>query len=239
MLKCIVCDDDLKIVEKAQKISKKVFSEENVVVDYSLYTDSRTLFYDLCEGMTADIAILDIEMPEYSGIDIVKRIKVSSPNCIVIFLTSHTKYAVESFEYDIFRYTPKYMMEEKLGGYISSAVKILQKQEGQMLKIPFEKSVERIPFKDILSVIKEGKYIVITDVNGRERRIREAMKDIVDILSPKEFIMVDRGCILNIIYIKRIEKCDAICINGFRFPVSQSRVKQLKQTMLEYWGGVL
>ena len=239
MLKVIICDDDEKAVEAAANITKKIFADERSVADISAYTDSRALYFDINDGMSADIAILDIEMPDFSGIEIVKLLKKNSPDCAVIFLTSYVKYAVESFEYDVFRYTPKNMMESKLGEYIASAIKILMKQEGQSLTVHRERSVERIPFKNILSITKEGKYSVVTDIDGHVSRIREPIKTIEDKLPSKEFVMTDRGCILNIVYVRRIERRDAVCIHDFKYPVSQSRIRVLKQAMLDYWGEIL
>ena len=239
MLKVIVCDDDEVFIEKAVSIIKKAFTGEKAVADILTYTDSKTLLFDISDGLCADIAVLDIEMPECSGIDIVKELKKKSADCIVIFLTSHVKYAVESFEYDVFRYTPKYLMQEKLGEYISSALRILLQQEGQVLTIPYEKSVVRIPYKKIVSLTKEGKYVVVTDIDKRERRVRDTMNNVQSKLPPKEFIMTDRGCILNIAHISGIEHRDAICENGLKYPISRSRLKAVQKATTDYFGDLM
>lgn len=46
-------------------------------------------------------------MPGNSGMNIAAQIKKDLPEALIIFITSHLKYAVESFELSIFRYIPK------------------------------------------------------------------------------------------------------------------------------------
>jgi len=36
-----------------------------------------------------DVVVLDIQLPDGSGIDVLRTIKASSPDCVVIMLTSH------------------------------------------------------------------------------------------------------------------------------------------------------
>ena len=58
-----------------------------------------------------DLLILDIEMPELSGIQLVKSIKEVPA---VIFVTSHTGYALEAFDVEAIDYIVKPVAPERL-----------------------------------------------------------------------------------------------------------------------------
>lgn len=46
-------------------------------------------------------------MPGISGMEIPQQLKGFLPNVRIIFVTSHTEYAIDAFELSIFRYVPK------------------------------------------------------------------------------------------------------------------------------------
>ena len=68
--------------------------------------------------------LLDIEMPGISGMEIPQQLKGFLPNVRIIFVTSHTEYAIDAFELSIFRYVPKNNLEVKLAAAVVDACKI-------------------------------------------------------------------------------------------------------------------
>ena len=48
------------------------------------------------EGVRPDVVFLDIEMPGMTGLELAKRMKLSSPKSNIIFVTGFTQYAAES-----------------------------------------------------------------------------------------------------------------------------------------------
>ena len=61
-----------------------------------------------------DIAILDIDMPGMSGIDLALEMKKSSPDTAVVFLTGYSQYAVDAFRIHASGYILKPVSKEKL-----------------------------------------------------------------------------------------------------------------------------
>ena len=49
-------------------------------------------------GYTPDIAIVDIQMDEMSGIELAKRINTVLPQCAIIFATSYLSFATDVYE---------------------------------------------------------------------------------------------------------------------------------------------
>ena len=50
------------------------------------------------EDNTADLALLDIDMPTMNGIELAMRIKEKSPDTAIIFITGYSHYAVDAFQ---------------------------------------------------------------------------------------------------------------------------------------------
>ena len=67
----------------------------------------------------ADLALLDIDMPDMSGIELAIKIKNLSPDTAVIFTTGYAKYAVDAFSVHASGYLLKPVSKEALAENIS------------------------------------------------------------------------------------------------------------------------
>lgn len=104
-----------------------------------------------------DLLLLDIEMPEISGMELARRIHKKLPQSLIIFVTAYFKYAVDAYELDIFRYIPKNQLSARLMHAVADAAAILETQENQSYLISSQNRMERIPLKNILYLAREGK----------------------------------------------------------------------------------
>ena len=69
----------------------------------------------------ADIAILDINMPDLDGLTLAARIKELCPDTAIIFLTGYEQYAVDAFRLHASGYILKPVSAERLGAEIDYA----------------------------------------------------------------------------------------------------------------------
>lgn len=66
-----------------------------------------------------DLALMDIDMPDMSGIELAIRIKDRSPDTAVIFLTGYAKYAVDAFKIRASGYLLKPVSKEALAADVA------------------------------------------------------------------------------------------------------------------------
>jgi DNA-binding LytR/AlgR family response regulator len=110
MIKIAICDDDKNILDITYNILFEGFSDCVI----KKYTDSKQLLDKVMKYDFFDIYILDIEMPEVSGVEVIKAIRKYQHNAVVMFLTGYAEYAVEAYEFGLFRYILKKSINEKL-----------------------------------------------------------------------------------------------------------------------------
>ena len=114
MIYIAICEDN---EESAKLLKNKVtmlLKEDNVLAEVTVYTQSRLLQYDIQEGRYFDLILSDIEMPDIDGMVLASYIKNYLSEVLIIFITSHLKYAIDSFELSIFRYIPKKSIDSRL-----------------------------------------------------------------------------------------------------------------------------
>lgn len=74
------------------------------------------------EEQEADLAILDIDMPDMNGIELAMHIKDRHPNTAILFLTGYEQYALDAFSVHASGYLLKPISREKLAYEIDYAL---------------------------------------------------------------------------------------------------------------------
>ena len=214
MVKIAICDDEEKSVALHERMVRECLQAAGIGCEITTYTQSRNLLYDITDdAFFYDLILLDIEMPGISGMELPQQIKGFLPNVRIIFVTSHTEYAIDAFELSIFRYVPKNNLEAKLPAAVLDAARLIELEAGQEYTIQTASRMEKIPFKDIFYVQRDGKNAMIVSSAGTAK-VRKSLQQVFDELNTPEFIFIDRGCIVNIIHIMKISDGMAVLKNG-------------------------
>ena len=236
MVKIAICDDEEKSVVLHEKNVKECLQLAGIGYEITTYTQSQNLLYDITDdAFFYDLILLDIEMPGISGMEIPQQIKGYLPNVRIIFVTSHTEYAIDAFELSIFRYVPKNNLEVKLTAAVIDAAKLIELEAGQEYTIQTANRMEKIPYKDIFYIQRDGKNASIVSSVGTSK-VRKSLQQVFEELNTPEFIFIDRGYIVNIIQIMKISDSTAILKNGEQLPISRSHLQEVKQKINEFWG---
>ncbi len=236
MLRIAVCDDDSNAVAAHKKITETCLKQCKSAGEITAYTSSDNLLYDITEdGFFFDLILLDIEMPETTGMEIAEKIKPCLPNVKIIFITSHIEYAIDAFELSIFRYVPKNDIDKRLSSAIQDAVKLIELEDGKTYTIHTNSRLEKIPYKEIYYIERDGKNACIFTA-GEISKVRKSLQQVYAELNAEEFIYIDRGCIVNMIHIMQIKDGMAVLKNGVSLPVSRTHLQEVKAQINNYWG---
>lgn len=236
MLHIAICDDDKATVESHKNITENYLKDCGSIGKIETYITSDNLLYDITEDkLFFDLILLDIEMPGKSGMEIAELIKPFLPNVKIIFITSYIEYAIDAFELSIFRYVPKDDIDKRLPAAITDAVRLIELEEGRVYTIQTNSRLEKIPYKEIYYIERDGKNASIT-VAGGVSKVRRSLKKIYEELASEEFIYIDQGCIVNLIHIMQVKEGMAVLKNGSALPISRSCLQAVKEQINTYWG---
>lgn len=244
MLQIAICDDETLLLEEIREITEDCLQRQRTFSILSTYTNGKELFYDIQDGKRFDLLLLDIEMPGLSGMELAEQIHKLLPDALMIFVTAHYKYAVDAYELHIFRYIPKNQLKERLPHALKDAVSLLEIQNTDSYIISNQNRLERIPYKEILYIEKDGKNVLFhTTASGKpketfvnqSRRVRKTLTEVFDELHSEEFHFIERGYIVNLRHVTGISHTDCILTDQTKLPVSQSRLPEFKKRLNKYW----
>ena len=108
-MKAICVDDERLLMEDAVSMLKSL----NVFDEVTGFVRSDEALNYLDKGQ-ADLALLDIDMPDMNGLELAMSIKNRCPDTAIIFLTGYSEYAVEAFSVHASGYLLKPVSLDKL-----------------------------------------------------------------------------------------------------------------------------
>ena len=98
MLNIAICDDDIQITGKIERLLQDIAKRNFVDTEIEVFWNGKSLADAIAAGERYDVIYLDIEMDKEDGISAARRIRTYDKNVRIIYVTSHESYMRESFE---------------------------------------------------------------------------------------------------------------------------------------------
>ena len=181
--------------------------------------------YNIIQENAVDLILLDIEMPEISGLELIKNLGNKKP--IIIFTTSKREYAVEAFEINVADYLLKPITLTRFISAIDKGRIMLEsKQEkvnlgdDEFVFIRDATIVRRLKIDDILFAEAMGDYVKLHTIQ-KYYAIHSTLKAVEEKLPAANFLLVHRSFIVSVKKIDTI-KDGLLVINGISVPVSDA-----------------
>lgn len=164
--------------------------------------------YNLIETNSIDFVLLDIEMPEMSGLELAR--KLSQKNIYVIFTTGKTEYAIDAFDTNVVDYILKPVSISRLIEAIDKLKELINLNQSKSTNdsdfffIKDKSSLVKLMMQHVLSFDAMGDYVQIQTID-KKYVFHSTLKKIEEKLNPKQFIRVHRSHIVAVKHIDKIE----------------------------------
>lgn len=108
-MKIAICDDHFTEIKKYEEIFHKIAKEHKLHLDIIHYESGQQMLFDFETNQQkfADIIILDIHMPGFSGIETALELRKYRYSGEIIFLTVSKKHMLEAFDVEALHYIIK------------------------------------------------------------------------------------------------------------------------------------
>jgi two-component system LytT family response regulator len=246
MPKAIIIEDE----QQAANLLEAMLSE----------IDSSVQVVEKCQDLPAgvksvkkhspDIVFLDIELPVYSGIQLLDFFNPEEINFHIIFTTASNDYAVRAFEMSAVDYLMKPLQSEKLKAALEKVSRKqlisgleslpLLKQNFQpdgnrKIVVPVASGFEILNLKDICYFKAEGSYTQIYFNDGNPLIVSKNLKHFEFILAGmNSFVRIHRSFIANISFAKKIFRKDGgilVLENNTELPVAEDKMQMILEAL--------
>lgn len=198
------------------------------------FSSGKDLLSFYVKGMY-EIVILDVEMPDMNGLQTAERIRQIDKFVIISFLTNYAEFAVQGYDVGAFRYIlknqPDYVYDKQLNS-------IIMECEQRFRTFTFSNKNMSLKFRlvDILCFEGRKRKVSLFTLTG-EIEYNGEFTDVCSDLLKHNFIMINRGILVNLEHIQNINKYDVIFTNGRKIPIGRTYKEEVVSRYLDYATG--
>jgi len=180
------------------------------------------------KGTGTQLLLLDIEMPEMSGIEFLKRL--AEPP-LTIFTTAYRNYAFEGYELGVIDFLLKPIAFNRFEQAITKARELLALKEHSHLEenqaniddfIFVKSGVQRIKLQfSEVSHIQGLKDYAIIHTPAKKIMLKGSIKAMQDLFPADRFLRVHKSFIINLQKVQQLDR-NSIFLNGQQVPIGRN-----------------
>jgi two-component system, LytTR family, response regulator len=187
----------------------------------------------------ADVVLLDITMPGFNGFQSLSNLSIPYP--AVIFVTAHSRYAVDAFGINAVDYILKPASSDRLNVALDRALGLraatssstLGRVSVHDLALPAGHAIEYVSSRCVDLVESDGNYICV-HIGGRKIAVRRTMSWIEEKLGLKYFVRVHRSYIVRVDAVVKVKslgsgRCQLSLSNGFECQTGRAYIKSVRR----------
>lgn len=248
VLKAIIIDDEIRAVKMLQAILEDTCADDVEVV---------ATCHDLPEGVKAikkfkpDLVFLDIEMPGYSGLQILDFFNEDEIDFEIVFTTAYNEFALQAFKLSAIDYLLKPIQPEMIREAVDRVIHKFNKSENiqkynalkqnldtdstKKVAVAIGQSIKFLEIDDIVFIKADGAYSEIVMIDDSKLVISKNLKHFEDALSfVRSFIRVHKSYLINTRFVSEYVKSDGgylILKEKYEVNITHDKVEKLLQVL--------
>lgn len=228
--------------EAHARIALKGIIEENIE-NVSIIGEGKNLpeGVKLIKKQAPDVVLLDIEMPEFSGLEILDFFKPEEINFKIVFVTAYSQYALNAFHLSAIDYIVKPIQIDdlkrafnKISPTSTQEIKALKNnlhpEASKKIILNTNGIQEFLNIQDILYIKADGSYSDVI-LNDKKICVTKRLAEFEKLQEVGPFLRIHRSHIININHISKISKADGGSVfmsDGAELSISKEKRSELE-----------
>lgn len=229
-MRVAVCDDQPLICREVEQHLRDFEVHYHCNMEISVYQTGKAL---LSADILFHIIFLDIELDKENGIEVAEQYRKNNDS-LIIFLTSHVEEMPNGYKVRAFRFLVKPINIKLFHEALNAAIDEINSE--RKLQVQSDEKTIIISTKNIIYVEAGDRCSCVRTEDGFYRNPM-ILSEMYDYLGGREFYMPHRSYIVNMDYIREIEKKQIVMRNGERIEISKLKWKQFNDYFHRYLRG--
>jgi DNA-binding LytR/AlgR family response regulator len=236
MMQIAVCDDNIDELSNMVQLINQYRALKNFNCEYAVFPNGFELIAALEKGKRFDIYWLDIIMPGFTGIDVAKAIRGFDKTAPILFFTSSSEFALESYSVKAINYILKPISKEKLFFTFDELLEQTKaKKDEDAIIVKSTDGIQKILISNLTFVEVIGRNVLYHLRSGKVIECKEPFSTVCDkLLKYGCFFKPHRSYLVNMQYVDTINNRQITLQTLSAIPIAQGKAKELKQQYLNY-----
>ena len=239
MLRIAVCDDDEKqLMQTARLLQAYLQGRPALNGQLETFQSGDALLTRADELRGFDLYVLDVMMPQLSGIETGRRLRSLGEGGEIIYLSNYNDFAADSYDVRAFFYLLKPAEEKKLFEVLDRAVEKLNRKRSGAIVISTTDGPRRILLEHIRYVERIGRSVryCCTDSTVDSQSIRVSFRTIAaPLLADPRFYLCGASYVLNFQHVTGVRGQAALLDNGDTVILPRTAATNFKKAWGKYW----
>lgn len=239
-MRIAVCEDEKSHLEKIMNLVREYsVIRPDAAFTLSAFSSANELLNFVDEHSSFDLYILDIIMPEMSGIQLGAALRNRGDEGMIIYLTSSPDFAVDSYSVEAFHYLLKPIDTTSLFPCLDKASDHFSRLQKNVVAIRTSHSVRLAPKADIFFAERVRRRICYHFIDGScldsatfNGTFRNA---VAPLLEHREFLLVGSSFAVNLRHVTEITRHDMIIAGEQIISIPRGKYEAYKAAWSDYW----
>lgn len=235
MIRIAVCDDNIDELSNMVQLIDLYRLSKHLDCEYAVFPNGFELISVLEKGGQFDLYCLDIIMPAFMGIDVAREIRCFDKNAPILFFTSSSEFALESYSVKAMNYVLKPISKENLFFTLDDVLERIKVEEGDAIVVKNNEGLQKILLPNLIFVEVIGRNVFYHLLSGKVIACTESFASVCSsLLKCRGFIKTHRSYIVNMQYVDTIGKNQMVLQNGSPVPIAQGKAYEIKKQYLAF-----
>ena len=222
MLNFILCDDNLNILDRLEKMLETIFTKNNYEAKVSFKSDKIEDILNYVDNNQVDVLMLDINLKSNkTGLELAEEVRKKNKNVYLIFTTGHLEYAMVAYKFKTFDYLAKPITFDRLEDTVKRLFDDINGLPKRYIRIDNKNTI--IDESEIQYIKRDGMKLIF-HTSSRDYDIYSSFNKFQEKL-PDTFVRCHKSYIVNLANIKNIDSVtnsiyfdhDSVCYIGPKY----------------------
>ena len=226
MLRIAICDDSREDRKRILDFVRDYYKKHDMDAQIDDFETAGTL---LSAEETYDIYLLDVIMPDMTGIEAAKRLVKKKEAPVIIFITSSLESAVDGYRVNASGFVLKPLAEKDFEETLKRVMEQNFKSREAAISIVHNRVPMELKLSRILYFENRLHRVYIVLKNGEVLSIHQKLNELQEELKPQTcFLRCHQSYIVNLNHVEALEATGFVMTNGDMVPVSRNFYKKCK-----------
>ena len=228
-LQVVICDDDPVMLQYLRELTEKALASEVFAVRTALAPGELD-----GQARSAHILVLDIQMPEQSGIALAKAVSREDPDCQIVFVSGFVCYVSDVYDVPHVAMVMKDRLEDQLPKFLLHAARQARQQARKWMTVQIRGKEERVLVSNVRYLERSGHVTRIYLKNGQSLQTREKLDTLLSRTGEATL------CRCHVSYAANLRWVDSLDGQGFRMrtgerlPISRTHLHRVRDAFFGY-----
>lgn len=235
----IICDDEKIYIESIKKKLEQwaVSSNCSDKIEYHTFLSGEDVIESYESGLPIDALFIDIQLPnEDSGLITAKKLHSLNEYIPIVFVTNYSEYAMEGYTVNALRFLHKPITQQMIDECMNIIWKQWLLKHKDSLTLETATQYINLPLDNIMYIEILGHNCIFytTDETGKYIT-RKPLYTFEDKLPPTLFVHCHRSYIINLMYIRKMEKNEILMSCGTTIAIGKKYRSDFNNRLRNYY----